>query len=123
MPSFGVLSLAELRRQPRPERPPFGIRNALKNQPPAVSTTAGWVADEQSGLTPRGPDNAPQGPYERHQYMSWSPPWPFAALASLGFSATKASLVSSSVATLAALARAVLATLVGSMTPALTRSS
>ena len=44
-------------------------------------------------------------------------------LSSLGFSAIRASLVSSSVATLAAFCRAVRVTLVGSMTPALTRSS
>ncbi len=49
------------------------------------------------------------------------PPPPF--LASFGFSAIRASLVKSSVATLAAFCRAVRVTLVGSMTPALTRSS
>ena len=44
-------------------------------------------------------------------------------LSSFGFSAMSASLVSSSVATLAALPSAVRTTFVGSITPALTRSS
>ena len=58
------------------------------------------------------------------QYISSSPPGGMAgALSFLGFSAIRASLVSSSVATLAAFCRAVRVTLVGSMTPALTRSS
>ena len=58
------------------------------------------------------------------QYMSWPPPCPPAAFfSSLGFSAMRASLVSSRVATLAAFCRAVRVTLVGSITPALTRSS
>ena len=51
-----------------------------------------------------------------------APPPPFLP-ASLGFSAIRASLVSSRVATLAAFCSAVRVTLVGSMTPALTRSS
>jgi|GEM_PF-6726074 len=57
------------------------------------------------------------------QYMSWLPPCPAGVFSSLGFSATKASLVSRRVATLAAFCNAVRVTFVGSITPALTRSS
>ena len=48
---------------------------------------------------------------------------PAEAFSSFGFSATKASLVNSSVATLAAFCKAVRVTFVGSITPAFTRSS
>ena len=57
------------------------------------------------------------------QYMSSPPCAAAAGFSSLGFSATRASLVSSRVATLAAFCRAVRVTLVGSITPALTMSS
>ena len=89
---------------------------------PVLSTIRpeGWFADFC-----RIRSLLPAPPVERLQYMSWGPPWPGPGgpLSSLGFSATRASLVSINVATLAAFCRAVRATFVGSITPALTRSS
>jgi hypothetical protein len=83
-----------------------------------------WRASRRPGKRiPRGQSPSLLIPESLSQYIS-SPPGPGAPpLSSLGFSATRASLVNSSVATLAAFCRAVRVTLVGSITPAFTRSS